>query len=101
MRPFKRSLRLETEIQRILAVALREEAEDPRIKDINIVEVKVSDDLKKADVYFTTLKDVKEVLEGLKRAKGFLRTILAHKLTMRRIPDIVFSPFDIKRFEKE
>jgi len=88
------------EIQRILAEALANEVKDPRLRDVTLIRVDLSTDLKMAKIYFSSLSDKEIALEGLLRAKGFLRHILARELTSKFVPDISFHPVDSSPWEE-
>lgn len=82
---------------RVASVLVREisyivahELSDPRLGFITISSVDVSPDLKNATVYFSCLKDKKESLKTLQHAKGFIRSLLAHRVKIRSIPDLAF-----------
>lgn len=64
-------------------------------KDINFVtitDVKVSNDLGFAKVYFTVLDDSKKdsTLKALKEASGFIRHELRDRIDIRQIPELTF-----------
>lgn len=64
-------------------------------KDINFVtitDVKVSNDLSYAKVYFTVLDEAKKdiTLKALKEATGFIRHELRDRIEVRQIPDLTF-----------
>lgn len=99
----QRLQRLADQIQRTLAVLIRDEINDPRLTGfVTILSVKVSADLGYADVYVTILeptdgtmdamnKDTHaQSLEVLNRASGFLRTQLSHTLKTRITPRLRF-----------
>ena len=92
MRPFKRYQRLQEEIQRIVAETLEFEAHDPRLADVTVVRVRLSDDLRHAKIYFSSMKDEEETLEALNHAKGFLRTKVAKGIRSKFTPEISFHP---------
>lgn len=80
---------LRTEIMNLIL----HEIKDPRIGFITITEVDVSKDLHYAKVYFSTLggKSQREkTLQGLQSAAAFLRTQLAHNLTLKFTPELHF-----------
>ena len=55
--------------------------------------VEVSVDLRHARVYFSVLgsaADQKASLEGLERAKGYIRTQLGRRIKLRHIPELLF-----------
>lgn len=98
--------RLADQIQRTLAVLIRDEINDPRLTGfVTISNVKVSADLGYADIYVTILEpDNNEVadtmsmdkdthaqsLKVLNSAAGFLRSLLAQTLKTRTTPRLRF-----------
>lgn len=82
--------RVNSNIQRELSYILANEVKNPNIKFITITAVDVTSDLSYAKVYFTTLNDVKETLNGLKSAKGYIRKTLADRIELRHIPELEF-----------
>jgi ribosome-binding factor A len=88
-----RQRRVADQIQRELAEIIRSELKDPRVGMITLTSVDVSPDLAHAKVYFTTLAeeaDRDEVLKGLKRASGFLRSELGHRIKVHVTPELHF-----------
>jgi ribosome-binding factor A len=88
-----RQRRVADQIQRELAGIIRAELKDPRVGMITLTSVEVSPDLAHAKVYFTTLVDDAqrgEVLKGLKRASGFLRSELGHRVKVHNTPELHF-----------
>ncbi|MGD8352300.1 MAG: 30S ribosome-binding factor RbfA, partial [Nitrospirota bacterium] len=61
---------------------------DPRMGFLTVTDVEVTDDLKLARVYVSTLKDEdREIaMEILGSAKGFIRSELKKRLRMKNIP---------------
>jgi ribosome-binding factor A len=92
---YPRTRRIAEQIQRELADILRSELKDPRVTGmVTITEVEVSSDQSHAKVFFTVLGDdakIEETAEGLKRAGGFLRTQLAHRMKLRTVPQLEFK----------
>lgn len=97
----QRLQRLADQIQRELAVLIRDEINDPRLTGfVTISSVKISPDLGYADIYVTIMeKDMNdamskdyhiESLEVLNKASGFLRTELSHLLKTRTTPRLRF-----------
>lgn len=78
---------LEREISNIVA----QEMKDPRLGFITITEVRVSPDLKEAIVYFSSLENPSENLKTLSRAKGYIRSTLAHRVRIKVIPQLEFK----------
>lgn len=82
------------EISRILQHQVR----DPRLAGLlSITHVDISPDIRYAKVFVSILGSEEEktqALEGLGRAQGFFRRELAHKLNLRRIPQLSFHRDD-------
>jgi ribosome-binding factor A len=77
-----------------LADLLLREVHDPRVKLASVTEVAVTPDLRRAVVKISALGDDRqrqETIEGLRHARGFLRTELAHRLRLRSSPELVFE----------
>ncbi|MEN8232582.1 MAG: 30S ribosome-binding factor RbfA [Thermodesulfobacteriota bacterium] len=90
----KRPKRVADMIKNEIALLLLRKVKDPRLTSVSIVTVEVTRDLRKAIVYYSVLGDeqqIKNVAEGLARAKGFIRSHLARELGMRATPDLVFK----------
>ena len=92
---YPRARRIAEQIQREIADLIRTEIKDPRIPAfITITGVEVTRDQEHAKVFFTTLTDTTDVGEttaALKRASGFLRTQLAHRMKLRTVPQLDFK----------
>ncbi len=89
----QRLRRVADQIQRELSGLLHAELKDPRVGMITLTGVEVSPDLAHAKVFFTTLGDAEALARsetGLKRAAGFLRSELGHRLKLRVTPELRF-----------
>jgi ribosome-binding factor A len=78
-------------MQRSLSELLRFETKDPSLADVSLTTVELSRDLSVAKIYFSLLNpdaDPAPVLDGLKRASGFLRSKLGSELLVRHIPEL-------------
>ena len=82
--------RINSNIQREISYILANEVKNPNIKYVTVTACDVTSDLSYARVYFTTLGDIKETLNGLKSAKGFIRKTLADRIELRHIPQLEF-----------
>jgi ribosome-binding factor A len=92
--PAPRHARIADQIQRSLAETIRLELRDPRVGLLTLTGVEVSRDQSHAKVFFTVLgpeSAVRDALEGLQRAAGFLRSALAHRLSTRSVPELHFA----------
>ena len=78
-----------------LAIIFSKDINDPCIRDIvTITGVKLSRDLRMANVYYSVFFDDNETLakvkDGLSKARGFIKKELAQRLSLRYMPDIRF-----------
>ncbi len=94
----KRIGRISQEVKKALSEAVFYELKDPKISDVlTISEVKVSSDLSYADVYVSVMGtdwDRRQTMEGLDKARGFLKRYLASHIQLRQIPELRFHPDD-------
>lgn len=91
--PSNRIGRINEEVMRELA-RLLPTVKDPRLGGglLSIVRCEVTNDLRWCKVYLSTLGqfDLKELKKGLKSCSGYLRRELAHSLSLRYTPELVF-----------
>ena len=89
-----RGLRVADQIQRDLAEIVAYELKDPRVGMITMTEVQITPDYAHAKVFFTMLKDSKEdirnTVEGLTAASGFIRGQLGKRLHIHTLPQLHF-----------
>ncbi|WP_163559924.1 30S ribosome-binding factor RbfA [Halomonas sp. NO4] len=95
MREFKRTDRVGDQLQKELAVLIQREVKDPRLGMVTVSAVTVSRDLGYADVYVTLLGEqsperIRENLQVLKKAAGFLRGQVARRIKLRHVPELRF-----------
>ena len=90
----QRGLRVADQIQKDLSELIAFELKDPRVGMVTISEVKLTPDYAHAKVYFTLLKDspeeIKQTLEGLSKAAGYLRNLLGKRLHIHTLPQLHF-----------
>jgi ribosome-binding factor A len=89
----QRLRRVADQIQRELSDLLRSEVRDPRIGMVTLTGVEVSSDFEHAKVFYTTLAEGDErklVATGLKRAAGYLRSLLGERIKVHATPDLRF-----------
>ena len=91
-----RTQRMESEIQRVLALLIAREVKDPRVGNVTVTAVSLAPDMGSARVYFTPFAaqhPPAEVRAGLTHAAGFLRGELGRRLGLRHAPrlDFVFD----------
>lgn len=82
-------------IKRKLGEILEFEARDPRLEWVTVMDVRLSRDLRYATVLVSTLGggvSEEEAVAVLTQHKGFLRSELAKRLRLRRVPELRFEP---------
>jgi ribosome-binding factor A len=92
-REFPRALRVADQIQRELAVLIRDEVKDPRMGMASISGVEVSRDMAHAKVFVSVLGEEQvamDSLEALNHAAGFLRRELGRRMRLRSVPQLRF-----------
>ena len=85
--------RMGERIQVILSELLLREVADPRLQNVTVTEVKLDPELRFAHVYVNALGDESrqdEVIAGLNRAKGFLRSEVGKRVRLRTVPEFNF-----------
>ena len=90
---FSRGQRVAEQIRRELAELIRQEVKDPRVSLISLTDVELTPDYAHAKVFFTSMggaDSVPEVLEGLRRASGFLRHELGKRIRIHTLPELHF-----------
>ena len=89
-----KNIRVNVEVQRVLAEIIRGEIKDPRISPwTSVVAVEVAPDLKSCKAWISVLgnEEVREnTLQGLKSAEGFIKRQLAKTINLRNTPEITF-----------
>jgi len=93
---FKRSDRVSDLIHSEVAKIFSTEVRDPRLSGITIMKVELSPDMKKAFIFFSSFNsfndvEEKDLLKGLEKVKGFIRSSLSKRLNMRRTPELKFK----------
>jgi ribosome-binding factor A len=103
-----RRQRLQAVILEELAMVVPREVKDPRVPSLTFTSVEVTPDGSQATVYVSMLgasqvntddpvaakaaaQKMKECIEGLQSASGFLRRHIAKVLTVRHIPTLIFK----------
>ena len=93
------------DIKRELTAIFRE-LKDPRVNScfLSIVRVEVTNDLSYCTVYVSALEGMdraKQAIKGLKSASGFIRRELGHRLRLRHVPELIFTPTDSIEYSAE
>jgi ribosome-binding factor A len=88
-----RARRVGEAVREEVAGLLTKGIKDPRIGFVSVMEVKMSPDLRYADVYvslYGTDKEKKSSLAGLRSSAGFIRREVTRRLKLRFAPEIRF-----------
>ena len=89
-----KNTRINSEVMKVLAEAIRGELKDPRIPPFtSVTDAVVAPDLKTCKVWVSVMGNDEDRLrteEGLKSAAGYIRSTLAKELNMRYTPELRF-----------
>ena len=92
--PSRRVLKAAEAIREVVSMAILTELRDPRIQDVTVTYVEVTDDLRYAKGYVSIMGDEpkqKLGLRGLQNAAGFLQQKVAKRIDTRYTPRITFQ----------
>lgn len=85
---------LQTNILRTLTDIYRKDVKDSSIGFMTITEVRLTNDYSYLTIYYTILgQETKRAAAGkaLERSSKFVRSKLAHRVKMRKVPNLVFK----------
>ncbi len=87
-----RTRRVAELMKKELARVISQEVNDPKVKDVIIIEVRVTKDLSLARVMFTCYdrERVEAVQKGLQRSASFIRRELTKALHLKKTPNLEF-----------
>lgn len=77
-----------------VADIIMRKTKDPRVASVTVTDVEITNDLRLARVFVTTLLDAeqeRDAFVGLDKASGFIRSELGRRLNLRYTPEIVFQ----------
>lgn len=92
-----RTDRLDSLFRKEISSIIQFELRDPKVGFATVSEVKIAPDLSIAKVFVSFLGkgyQKRDGLDALKRAKGYIKTELAHRIQIRKIPDLEFIEDD-------
>ena len=99
--------RIADRIRYELSNMLIRELNDPRLKLVNVTDVKVDKELAFADIYVSAVEGSSrsaEILDGLESASGYIRRTLAARVELRTFPRLRFhwdpTPENADRIER-
>lgn len=93
MSDYKRSQRVGEALRHEISQIITQQLKDPDIGITTVTAIKLSDDLKLAKIYVSILgsSDARtKGLQGLERAKSWIRTELGHRMDLKFIPELKF-----------
>lgn len=89
----RRVLKVAEVVREVVAMAILRDLKDPRIRDVTVIGVEVSGDLRQAKVHVSIMGDETRQalsLRGLQNAAGFLQSRLSDRIDSRFTPRIEF-----------
>jgi ribosome-binding factor A len=88
-----RSRRVAETMREELSELIRFELDDPRVEGVEVTEVVLSPDMRRADVLVVVAgAQQQQALEGLAAARHYLRRNLMQRLELFRMPELRFRP---------
>ena len=89
----KRATRVGDLLWKQISILLLEEVRDPRVRDVSITGIQLTNDLKFAKVYFSVMGGASEVGRaqlGLDSARRFIKREIGMRMGLKYVPEIVF-----------
>lgn len=89
-----RSNRVGEQMKKELSEIIGRKIKDPRIGFVTVTDVAVTGDLQQATVYISVLGDQEQrekTLQGLAKAKGFMRSEIGQRIRLRKTPELFFE----------
>ena len=88
---YKRSQRVADQVRRDVSEVITDMLQNRTDLMVTISSVQVTDDLRYAKIFYTVLGDEKkqeQVVKIFERSAGYIQAELAHRLRLRRMPEI-------------
>lgn len=89
----RRVLKAAEAIREVVSMSILTELSDPRIRDVTVIRIEVSPDMRYAKVYVSVMGDEAKQqlsLRGLQSASGFLQQKVARRIDTRYTPVLTF-----------
>jgi ribosome-binding factor A len=89
----RRTLKAASAIREVVSSAILLEMQDPRVRDVTVINVEVMPDMRQAKVHVSIMGDEKKqtlALRGLQNAAGFLQQRIADRIDTRYVPRLSF-----------
>ena len=90
----RRMLKAAEAIREVVASTILTEIRDPRVKDVTVIGVEVSPDMREATVSVSVMGDESQKqlsLRGLQNSAGFLQSKIANRIDTRYTPKLRFE----------
>ena len=90
----RRLLKAAEAIREVVASAILTELRDPRVRDVTVVGVQVSPDMREAKIKVSVMGDENQQqlsLRGLQNSAGFLQSKIARRIESRHTPRLQFE----------
>lgn len=90
----RRLLKAAEAIREVVAASILTELRDPRVRDVTVVGVNVSPDMREAKIKVSIMGDDSQqqlALRGLQNSAGFLQRRIADRIETRYIPRLQFE----------
>ena len=88
-----RKERMQDLIREEISDIIQKEIKDPGLGFITIIDVRMTEDLKYAKVYYSVYgsdEEVENTINALRRARGFIKHILGKRIKLRYMPEVSF-----------
>jgi ribosome-binding factor A len=89
-----RANRVAEQMKKELGDIIGNKVKDPRIGFVTVTDVEVTGDLQQATIFISVLGkewEKKDTLNGLNKAKGYIRTEIGQRIRLRITPEIKFE----------
>jgi ribosome-binding factor A len=90
----RRLLKAAEAIREVVSMAILTELRDPRVKNVTVLGVELSPDMREAKVAVSIMgsdSQQRTALKGLQNASGFLQTRIAERIDTRYTPRLSFT----------
>ena len=91
---YKRRDRVGVMLREKIALILLHKSRDPRLQNITITNVEISDDLRRAKIFYLTRgkeAEIQLLQKALQKASGFIKQELAQEHILRVMPELFFQ----------
>ena len=88
-----RRLRMQDFLREEISTIIQQEIKDPGLGFITVIDVKMTDDLKYAKVFYSvfgTDEEKERTAQALKRATSYVKHVLGERVRLKYMPDITF-----------